>query len=388
MATTISDADLRLAEEAIRKCKLQLMVMNDTVFFASLLANLKLIIDESKGTAATDGVHLWMNPHFAAAQSSPKLLGLMLHEVLHCAFQHMDRRITFGLDARIWNIAGDFYINLYLTQLGYSLPPTDCLDYKYAGMGTREIYDELMKDPPPDDDDFEMDIIFAGSGDDGDEETEGLSADDIAEQATTNVIKAVMQADLAGHPGSVPGEIRTLLEPLLNPKLPWEVIFQNHMSKHAKDDYDWSRPNKRYMPDFYFPNMKSDALNEIFFARDVSGSMYLHWLEAITSEMQYVWDTLQPLAIRIMDFDVIVHRDETYSKGDTFAPVELFGGGGTEPEPCIQAIREDSPEIAVIFTDGDFYMPDLSNLYTDLVWIIVNNPSFTAPYGTVIHFEV
>lgn len=369
-------------EDKIRKAKLSLMLDTSTVFFCSLLANLKLIIDEGCKTAATDGVHLWFAPSYVLKWDGPHMLGLLLHEVMHVALQHMSRRTLQNLDARIWNYACDYYIDMYLTSLGYKVPDA-LIDHSFAGLSAIQIYDELLKNPPPPCQTFRLDLVLIGDKGDLSE----AEKDELEETAITNVTKAVIQADMAGKPGTVPADIRTLLEERLDPKLPWEAIFQNHMSQHAKDDYSWSRPNRRFMPELYMPIMKSDSLNAIFFSRDVSGSMTIPWLEAITCEMQYVWDVLKPIQLRVTDFDTEVHRDTVHAIGDEFEPLELFGGGGTDVTPIIEMIRAESPEIAVIFTDGDFHMPDLSNLYTDLIWVIVDHPAFTAPFGTVIHFD-
>lgn len=374
------------AHTAIRKCKLGLMIADKTVFLSSLLANLRMIVDESRKTAATDGVHMWLNPNFVLSLDPAELLFLILHEIMHCALQHMDRRMTANLDLKIHNMAADYYINLYLVKMGYTMPRSGgLLSYKYAGMSTREIYDELMLDPP-EDDDYDQDIVIVGSGDDAENDS-GMSADELAEQAITNVQKAMMQADLAGEPGTVPGDVRSMIEKITNPQLPWNAILQNHMAPHAKDDYSMSRPNKRFLPDFYLPVMKSEALNALFIGRDVSGSMYVKWLEEFMAEMQYIWDTLKPREVRVMDVDTMVQSDKTYALGDEFDPFELTGGGGTEMSPFIDLIRAESPEVAIIFTDGDFCIPDLSNLYTDLIWVIINDPNWTADYGTVIHYE-
>jgi predicted metal-dependent peptidase len=391
--TTNADLQARaMLEEAarvIKKAKFSLILDNKVFFFSALMANLRQKLDMSHKTAATDGVHLWINPEWIIAMTGPQVVGLLLHEVMHCAFEHMNWAQVCKLDRRIHNMAADYYINLLLTQLGFQLPAGGLIDYKYAGMSTMEIYHELMQDPPPEDPDYQQDIVCIG-GDAPGEESAGMTAAEIQEQqetVITNVVKAIQQTELAGHPGSIPGEVTERLDELLNPKLPWNALLQNHMSKHAKDDYHWGRPNKRYLPDFYMPVMQSDALNQILVGRDVSGSMLTEWLEEFMPEMVYIWDVLKPLSFRLMDFDTELQCDKSYTYGDEFDPYELTGRGGTDIGPFIDAIRKDSPEIAIIFTDGEFYMPDLSNLYTDLVWVIIGDPNFTVEYGTVIHFE-
>jgi predicted metal-dependent peptidase len=371
------------ADRIVRRAKLQLWGDNDLYFYSSLLANLTTILTTQILTAATNGIFLKLNPLWILEMTAPQLFGLILHEVMHVVLEHTLRRLSAGLDPQIYNIAGDHYINLYIRRIGYEIPDGGCCDPQYTGMSTRQIYDELIQDPPPDAEDFDMDIVFVG-GDDGSDDAQ---SDQDVEQVITNILKAANQAEMAGYPGSIPDDIGRRLEEIKNPQLPWHVLLQNHVSPHAKDDYSYRRPNRRYMPEFYMPEMKSDALNQITAASDVSGSMLDEWLNKYACEIQYVWDVLQPISLRYMTFDTEVHMDKLYHKGDTFDSLEIMGGGGTDVTPIIEGIREDCPAIAIIFTDGDFYMPDLSDLTTDLIWIIIDDPSWTAPYGTVIHFE-
>ena len=138
------------ANTAIRKAKLNLILNNRVFFFSALLANLKQRLDETHETAATDGIHIWLNPHWILTMTSPQLSGLLMHEALHVAFEHIVWAKMQHLDRRIHNMACDYYINLHLTKLGFQLPPKGLMEYKYNGMSSMEIYHELMQDPPPD----------------------------------------------------------------------------------------------------------------------------------------------------------------------------------------------------------------------------------------------
>ena len=72
---------------------------------------------------------------------------------------------------------------------------------------------------------------------------------------------------------------------------------------------------------------------------------------------------------------------------DSIDDFELHGGGGTDITPFFQALREDQPELAIIFSDGFFFMPDHRGISTDLIWIVFNNPQFTPPIGRVIFYD-
>ncbi|MCP3675280.1 MAG: hypothetical protein GY829_12515, partial [Gammaproteobacteria bacterium] len=68
--------------------------------------------------------------------------------------------------------------------------------------------------------------------------------------------------------------------------------------------------------------------------------------------------------------------------------VEFTGGGGTRIEPVV-AHAEDQQEVdvTIIFTDGYFSNVDYTKIPNDVLWVIVNNPSWECPHGTVIHMD-
>jgi len=362
----------------VSRCKLQLMSERNTVFFSSLLSNLKLEITDKVPTAATNGIYMHLNPEFISTLTIPQLLGLMLHEVMHVVYDHISRCLEADLDHKLYNIAGDHLINLYLLNKGYELPKNGYANPKYIGWSTMQIYKDLLKNPPPDYDQFQMDIV----GKDAD-----MREDVYREKVISNIIKAVQQAQISNQPGSIPGHILILLEEILNPKLPWYQILQNYMNAYSKDLHTWSRPNRRYMPDFLLPTLHSDSLNQITCGDDVSGSMTKEDIAAIFAEQKFIWETLKPKRMRIQTFDTLVHMDKMFEEGDTLDDIELMGGGGTNVEPLIQSIRKEQPEIALIFTDGYFSTPDMTGLEaTDIFWIIKGNDKFQNPMGTIIHF--
>jgi predicted metal-dependent peptidase len=89
-----------------------------------------------------------------------------------------------------------------------------------------------------------------------------------------------------------------------------------------------------------------------------------------------------------MTIDTKVHLDKTYEAGDELDEWELTGGGGTEVQPVIDAIAEEEPAFALIFTDGYFTMPNMDAITdTHIFWIIKDNPGFEAPKGEMIPFE-
>jgi predicted metal-dependent peptidase len=159
------------------------------------------------------------------------------------------------------------------------------------------------------------------------------------------------------------------------------------MSAYKKEDYTWARPNRRYWPDMYLPSMKSDSLDQISVGVDTSGSITQDHLNAFMAEVKYINDILKPKEIRIMTFDTRIRYDETFQEGDCIDDVKLLGGGGTDIHPLIRTLKEDGPEIAIIFTDLELSMPNLTNVPSDLFWIKIGNYDNPPNKGVVINYD-
>ena len=370
----------------VSRVKIKFMQTKNTTFFSALLANLDLQITEEgfppgMETACTNGIYLKLHPKFIENMPLDELMGLILHEVLHVAFDHILRCFASKLNHKIYNIAADHYINLMILAMGYKLPHGGYHDTKYNGKSTQKIYDILIKDPPPDLSNYKPDIM---------PKDKTMTADVHKMTVTANIVKAVTQAQLANDPGSIPGEIVRKLDKILNPKLPWQQILQRFMEPYKTFTSTWSRPNRRYSgDDIYLPsNISGARIKQITGGADVSYSMSKNNLTDIGAELNFIWTVLQPERMRLQTFDTSVHLDEVYVEGDTLELLEWKGGGGTNIVPLIESIKKEKPELAIIFTDGKFRMPDLKGITTHIIWVINDNKGFKQPLiGDVIQYD-
>src|SRR5439155_22669971 len=90
---TATDDDARvLRAVAAARARLILGRGAASAFFATLALRLTPHADDSVPTAATDGRTLLLNPAFALGLSPEELVGVVAHEVLHCALCHHARR--------------------------------------------------------------------------------------------------------------------------------------------------------------------------------------------------------------------------------------------------------------------------------------------------------
>jgi len=367
-------------ESLLSKAKIQLMQRTNSVFYQTILFSLKTSWNTNTETAATDGKNLFINPEWFTSLSNKERIGLLVHEVMHVALNHMCRR--GNRIPLLWNIAADHVINLNLTEAGYELPEHGLYDISYEGMSTEQVYKLLDKDASggisvP----GGLDIIYPPDA------TEA----EITNRAVTNlVIKAAIQARSTGY-GNIPGEVLLQLDTLINPKLPWDVLLQNYMSTFAKDDYTWSRPNKRYLPDYYLPTAYSERVCNIAIAVDSSGSVLPEEFSFFTREITSIHSSLKPDLITLITFDTEIHSVyELYEDVDAMTELEFTGGGGTDIAPILEWAKQNDPEVMIVFTDGDFYQPDDMEQWPtcSILWLIHNNKYFTAPVGEVIHYDL
>ena len=98
-----------------------LRIRGDHPFFGTLALFAQLRVSSDVASAATDGKTLFFNPDFIEKLDGPRLCGLVSHELLHAALQHVIRRRE--RDSLAWNIAADIVVNgMIRKDTDYPLP--------------------------------------------------------------------------------------------------------------------------------------------------------------------------------------------------------------------------------------------------------------------------
>lgn len=364
--------DMEIVDKALSKAKVQILSRPDSAFFTYVLLSLEHKWDEKCSTAYTNGKVLGFNPGFFMSLDQEERIFVLLHEVLHVAYMHMMRLLDH--DPCKWNIAADHVINLKLIESGYKMPKIGLADQKYAGLHTEAVYKLLPEDPP---EDYEMDLQDPGS----DMEEARKDVENILVQAA---IQTKMKEDGIG---SIPGEIRIFLEKLLNPKLPWFTILRKYLNNMSKEDYSFRKPNRRYFPDHYLPSLHSEKLINLAIGVDASGSVQDKDFLVFISETNAILNSMKPDKISLITFDTDIRSVDTIKSVSELSKVKFTGRGGTNVSPLIDWANTNRPNLLLVFTDGEFYFYDLEPTMPTL-WLIHNNPDFTAPYGKVIHYGI
>ena len=67
--------------------------------------------------------------------------------------------------------------------------------------------------------------------------------------------------------------------------------------------------------------------------------------------------------------------------------LKFTGRGGTDITTVIEWANQNKPQLLMVFTDGFFRFPGIRTK-VPTTWLIHNNPTFAAPFGKVVHYEI
>ena len=331
-------------EGMLLKAKIELM--SRSPFISTIALSLRHIITDKCATADVCGTTIRYNPSFIEKQSIAQFAGLMAHECWHVAFQHIARR--GNKDPYTWNAAGDYVINYMLTKSGFEIPKGGLLNNKYDEEWTTEqVYDDIIKDPPENIGDFMLDLRE-------DEENPGENQGPKIDSEITNIIvRARTQAMTSGKAskGDIPSEILRVIDEILNPKLPWQVILHKFLDRRVKEDFSWARGNRRYNASTYMPSLHSHGLGHLTFAIDTSGSVEDDELKEMLSEIVGIQQTFNPEKMTIIDCDADIHEIHEVDEGTDIMSLDFHGGGGTSFLPVLDYVDKHPTQALIYFTD-------------------------------------
>src|SRR3990167_4867456 len=116
-------------------------------FYGVLAMQLSIRETREIPTFATDGKTIMYNPEFVSELNSRDfnlVIAAVAHEAEHIARLHLLR--CGPRDPRLYNIAGDYLINLTLKDCGLPIDTGWLIDEQYRGLSTDEIYDLLKQE--------------------------------------------------------------------------------------------------------------------------------------------------------------------------------------------------------------------------------------------------
>lgn len=359
-------SNTQLAEIQITKARIALLKDPKVSWLLSLLlgsvTKVSAVTDcgQSNPTLAVTAKVFYVNPDYFVGLSPALQCSALIHESLHLALKHTLRYVDFP-DHKRFNYACDYIVNAMIKSLGYLVCPTWLYNSKYIGMTLRAIYDDLESDPE-----------YAESGQDsnlGQCMFEPTPLDDIPD--IVGRVHTAMEI-LKGNP-SVMASISNVLDNVYaaaHPPLPFKTALADYLNTLSTDDRTWRYPNRRmFAAGIMQKGYGLGSIRTAVAAFDASGSMNETLRALAIEQVEYMRDTLHIQELILIVFDDSVNQVITIQEGEPITDLQLMGGGGTRMSAPFDKIVELQlqPEVVMVFTDMEWYLPPQPNF--DVLWV-------------------
>ncbi|WP_296896778.1 VWA-like domain-containing protein [Thiohalocapsa sp.] len=193
-------------------------------------------------------------------------------------------------------------------------------------------------------------------------------------------------AQQAMQAGKLRGELKRMIDHLLQPQLPWRMLLARYMNSITREDYSWSRPSRRE-GDHIMPSLRSHQL-DLVVAIDTSGSIK-------DGEMQEFIDEVDALKAQVRARVTLLPCDASLCEGAPYRfepweqfqrPARIGGGGGTSFRPVFQWVEQQGlrPDLLVYFTDADGAFPSDEPAYP-VIWLVKGRSQ--VPWGQRIQLN-
>lgn len=373
------------AEQRLQKTHVRLMSHPSTMAFSGLVMVGESKVVDDVPTACTNGRDVMYGREFVASLTDQELVGMVLHENLHKAYQHAYLwKHLWHENPKLANQAADYVINVEVKDLEkkhssfIKLPECGLYDPRFRGMDTGEVYRILKEE--------------GGEGEGGFDEH---SFDELTEEEKAEVQSEVDQALRQGAlmAGKMGGDESRLIGELTAPKIDWREQLREFMSavSQGRDDSTWRRPNRRWLgEDLYMPSSVSESMGCLVVGIDTSGSVTGELVSNFLSEVVGICQNVLPETLHLIECDATIQAHTVYDH-TTLDSIQskktLSGGGGTDMREIFKLVATNNlkPEAIIVLTDGMTPYPDTLEYPT--LWAITEK-HITAPVGTTLHLTI
>lgn len=401
------------ASDRIKKAHVAIMGHKKWCAYSALLACGKVTVSDTCPTAYTDSWNVTYGRAFVDSLNDRQLRLLVLHENTHKAYRHLHIYADLAKENhRLANIAMDHFVNLSLMDTDggenfIEMPEVGIKpEPKYRGWSTKQIFDDLKQNPPPQppqppdgpesdepgepgdgDGDGGMDEHDWDNASSGDAKAQEEQAKEIERALRQGeIIAKKMQGKGAGNADGVFGE-------LLRPKINWRAVLRQFLTAtcSATGESSWSKTDRRALAsgDVYLPGQVGKTARHLVVVFDTSGSCFgSDEMTAFVSELAAIVKTVKPKMATVLYIDWEVQGVQQFRNGQiAVQSLKPRGGGGTDMTKgfnwCVD--NRVKPDALICLTDG--YTPFGQPPGYPVLWAITDR-STRAPFGTTINIEV
>jgi len=337
---------------------------------------------------ALNGINyqLIINPEFWVAQTDKVKIGVLKHELLHMAFNHLTIFNKY-LNKEIANIAMDIEINQYIDPAyrgeGWMLPETFPSLQLEPKKGTDYYYEKLMQAAQKHKSAALASILAAMAQ--GSDQCQGENGETLQvpqhdwkefeklDEATKKMVESQLEyqmreavSSIQKSRGTVPSEITEILKAMEKepPKFDWRGYLRRFTGGSSKVYTKKIRRkfNKRYEGN---PGLKMKPKKHILVAVDTSGSVNQKELVEFFHEIDHIHRT--GAEVTVIQCDAAISNIEPYKKS---LDIKIHGRGGTDFQPVIDYYNKHQHKYTclVYFTDGEAPAPDKT--LGRLLWVL------------------
>ena len=377
-------------QQRITRSSVQLMRSKQFCLLSGILVMGKREIKEGVGTAYTNGRNTYFDPKFIEPLTEKQLNFLTAHEAWHIALKQITTyKKLWKQNPQLCNMAADYVANIMIVDADpkgeiVEFIQGGCLDEKYRGWNTKQVFDDLLKQQNEQD--------GGGSGKPYDEHDfeDGGSLTEAEKQALEKAVdEALRQGTLLA--GKMGGNVDRSIQQMLEPKVDWREELRDFVAaiSNEKEMSTWRKPSRRHLhTGTYLPSMYSETVGDIVVGIDTSGSIGNEELSQFLGEVQRVCELTNPSKLHILWWDTEVAGVDEFDQNNYEGlanRVKPAGGGGTDVECVFKYVDEHGlkPEAAIILTDGYTPWCDAPKYPT----LFAMNTRVVAPFGKTVRIE-
>lgn len=388
-------------------------ILSKFPLLGSVMVNLQFVVNTQIDTAATNGHEVMYSPDFVKSLSHEERIFLFAHEVMHVAFDHLQRSVN--KNHQTWNEATDAVINQILKQAG--LPMLEgCIDIPDAlNKSADEMYDVLFQNKLQ-----EQNQAREGQTQSEQKQghqqpvnhnlwnkvseqtqikqnTEGMSnheknftqvneklKEEIGKKIRKQLQEESDQAKQAGNSGGgkksylgAVGEAQAIMS--------WQQILRRELD-HEEERWSYRRADEDndFQPRLEDMEICDLAIVEVLI--DTSGSVDDQLLRSFLCQIKHL---LKNAKLMVGCFDHQFYGFKEIKKMKDIDNFQIVGRGGTDFDLALASFSRDPKVNKIIFTDGFDRVTEsnenkkVKNLY----WLVWANDLFKPCCGKVVFVD-
>lgn len=393
-----------MSEKGLSVGEAKIKVLNKNPFFGSLLFSLPVIETEDPKVCPTlgvDGEVMYVNTKYWASLERKEQYAVLMHEVGHLFLRHLWRGKkyqdvaidpTTGQVILLYNLAGDFVINLMVEKdTRFQLPKHCCIDQKYEGWSTEDVYNDLKKRMQQATPQQMKDFMKHHQPNGCDKSSWGKGSPKEQREQKEKWNERTKQAtEYSRQRGYEPEWLKRMWSDM-QPKEDWRNILREYIQPF-QNDYAFNPSDRRYLDhDFVLPDIQDgEKIDWIAIAIDTSGSIQGAELDSFIGEVKGILSAYDQVTARLTFCDAAASpfvelKDFDQDKEN----IKPTGGGGTAFEPVFDLIKKEgnNPLCLLYFTDGFGSFPNSVPEY-DCLWITTTGEQVRFPFGHVLKYKI